>query len=187
MTLTTTARIVLLNGVGSSGKGSVAKALQKITAAPFLHVQMDAFIDMMPEGSWGRPDWLDFETLQMDGKPSVVIKTGPLGERVFRGMRHAVAAMAQAGNNLIVDDVLLGEEKAEYAMLLSGFDLIRVGVFAPLEVLEARERGRGDRLIGLARWQFDRVHRDMAYDLEIDTGSATPQQCAERIRQKFRL
>jgi hypothetical protein len=36
-------------------------------------------------------------------------------------MRHAIAAMAAQGNNLIVDDVLLGEEKAEYRELLAPF------------------------------------------------------------------
>ncbi|HEY7689498.1 MAG TPA: chloramphenicol phosphotransferase [Dongiaceae bacterium] len=185
--MVSTARIVLLNGVGSSGKGSIAKALQKIAAAPFLHLQMDAFIEMMPESGWGHPDWLSFETLQEDGKPSVAIKTGPLAERVFRGMRHAVAAMARQGNNLIVDDVLLGGEQAEYAALLWGHELIRVGVLAPLDVLEARERQRGDRMIGLARWQFGRVHQGMSYDLEVDSSRATPEQCAEQIRQKFRL
>ena len=45
-------------------------------------------------------------------------------------MRHAIAAMAGQGNNLIVDDVLLGQEKAEYAGLLSAFDVFVVGVFA---------------------------------------------------------
>jgi chloramphenicol 3-O phosphotransferase len=180
-------RIVLLNGVGSSGKGSIAKALQKITAAPFLHVQMDAFIDMMPDGSWGHPDWLDFETLDDHGKPSVAIKTGPLAARVFRGMRHAVAALARQGNNLIVDDVLLGEEKTNYVELLADFELIRIGVFAPLEVLEERERRRGDRMIGLARWQYDRVHNGMTYDLAVDTSRATAAACAEQIKQKFQL
>ncbi len=31
-------RILILNGVGSAGKGSVARALQAITAEPFLQV-----------------------------------------------------------------------------------------------------------------------------------------------------
>jgi len=44
-----TAKIVLLNGVGSAGKSSIAKALQAITVEPFLHVQMDAFLKMLPE------------------------------------------------------------------------------------------------------------------------------------------
>jgi chloramphenicol 3-O phosphotransferase len=179
------ATIILLNGVGSVGKSSIAKALQAITRAPFLHVEMDAFLNMMPERCWNHPDGLIFETVQQDGKPAVIIKSGPVAERTLRGMRHAVAAMAREGSNLIVDDVMLENEMAEYAALLAGFTLHVVGVFAPLDVLEARERERGDRLIGLARWQYDRVHRGKSYDLEIDTSTATAQDCAERIRQTF--
>jgi chloramphenicol 3-O phosphotransferase len=102
-------------------------------------------------------------------------------------MRHAVAAMAAQGNDLIVDEVLLDGKMAEYAALLAGFQLFVVGVFAPLEVLEDRERRRGDRMIGLARWQFDRVHAGMKYDLELDTSASTPLQCATAIKQAFRL
>ncbi|MET2832724.1 phosphotransferase-like protein [Mesorhizobium shangrilense] len=67
-------------------------------------------------------------------------------------MRHAIAAMAGQGNNLIVDDVLCHGEMPEYLELLADFDLHLIGVFAPLEVLEAREVQRADRLPGLARW-----------------------------------
>jgi chloramphenicol 3-O phosphotransferase len=62
-----------------------------------------------------------------------------------------------------------------------------VGVFAPLEILEARERQRGDRTVGLARWQYDRVHKGIAYDLEIDTATATAEECAALIRNRFQL
>jgi hypothetical protein len=65
--LNKTARIVLLNGVGSAGKGSIAKALQSITAERFLHVEMDAFLQMLPESSFGHPDGLTFETIYEDG------------------------------------------------------------------------------------------------------------------------
>lgn len=184
----TRSKIILLNGVGSAGKSSIAKTLQRIATAPFLHVAMDAFIDMMPERSFDHPDGLSFETVQQDGKPSVIIHTGPMAARVFRGMRRAIAALAAEGNNLIVDDVLLGEEeKGEYAELLAGFQFFKVGIFAPLEILEERERQRKDRLIGLARWQFDKVHRDMIYDLEVDSSTMTPLDCAELIKAKFKL
>jgi chloramphenicol 3-O phosphotransferase len=181
------ARIILLNGVGSVGKGSIAKALQTITIEPFLHVQMDAFFDMLPEAYQQHPDGFTFETIQVDGKPTVVIRGGPVGERAMRGMRHAIAAMAGQGNNLIVDDVLTGGQMTEYRTLLSSFELHAVGVFAPLDVLENRERDRGDRLIGLARWQYDRVHRGIRYDLEVDTSVASPMTCARLIKEKFGL
>lgn len=180
------AKIVLLNGVGSAGKSAIAKALQTITKEPFLHVAMDSFLEMLPEAYQDHPDGVAYETVYEDGKPLVVIRVGSVGERALRGMRHAIAAIADQGNNLIVDDVLMGDAAA-YSDLLSPFDLFTVGVFAPLDVLEARERERGDRLLGLARWQFDRVHTGMTYDLEVDTSTAAPMACAEQIKQAFRL
>ena len=176
------AQIILLNGVGSSGKSSIAKNLQKIASKPFLHIQMDEFCAMLPEVLQDHSDGFAFEETSENGKPLVVIRTGPVGEQALRGMRHAIAAMAAQGNNLIVDDVMLDNEREDYEALLSGFEIFFVGVFAPLEVLEARERERGDRLIGLARWQYGRVHRGKKYDLEIDSGSLSPLECAALIK-----
>lgn len=75
----------------------------------------------------------------------------------------------------------------EYRDLLRPFDLRLVGLFAPLDVLEARERARGDREIGLARWQYGRVHRGIIYDLKVDTTAAAPAECAHLIRDAFGL
>jgi chloramphenicol 3-O phosphotransferase len=180
--------VIFLNGVGSVGKSSVARALQTITAEPFLHVAMDAFIDMLPETMIGHPDGLVFETIEEQGKPSIVIRTGPVLERAMRGMRHAIAGMAAQGNNLVVDEVMIGRgRQQEYRALLSKFNMRTVGLFAPLDVLEARERMRGDRAIGLARWQYDRVHRDISYDLELDASTTTPLESARRICDAFGL
>lgn len=181
------ARIVILNGVGSAGKSSIAKALQGLTGDRFLHVRMDGFLEMMPEAGWGRPDWFAVETLEEDGLPAVDIRGGPLGERLMRGMRHAIAALAAQGNDMIVDEVMEAPVKRAYETLLAGFEPRFVGVLAPLDVLEARERARGDRMIGLARRQFPRIHKDIAYDLELDTTRATALECAERIKERFGL
>ncbi len=182
------AHVIVLNGVGSVGKSTTARALQAITAEPFLHVAMDAFLDMLPASMLGHPDGLVFETNRDQGRPSVAIRTGPVLDRAMRGMRHAVAAMAAQGNNLVVDDVMIGDGQGrEYRALLSRFHVRLVGLFAPLDMLEARERQRGDREIGLARWQYERVHRGRSYDLEIDMAAATPLESAQTIRDAFGL
>jgi len=181
-------QVIILNGIGSVGKSSTAKALQAITSKPFLHVAMDAFLDMLPEKMLAHPDGLMFEAAQDGGKPIIAIRSGPILERAMRGMRHAVATMAEQGNNLIIDEVMIGAGATqEYRALLRSFDLHLVGLFAPLDVLEARERARGDREVGLARWQYGRVHRDIAYDLEVDTAAAAPAECARLIRDAFGL
>jgi len=182
------AQIVILNGVGSVGKSSTAKALQAITSKPFLHVAMDAFLDMLPEAMLSHPEGLMFEASRDNGKPIITVRSGPILERVMRGRRHAIAALADQGNNLIVDEVMIGPQKAqEYRKLLQCHDLYVVGLIAPLDVLEERERARGDREIGLARGQYDLVHRDMVYDLEVDTAASTPAQCGRTICNGLRL
>jgi len=181
------ARIVILNGVGSAGKSSIAKALQAIAADFYLHVPMDAFVEMLPASSFDTPDGLIFRQLDDNGRPSIEIESGPLAARAFRGMRHAIAAMADQGNNMIIDDVMLAGDMAEYETLLARHDVCRVGVFASLATLEAREQARGDRMIGLARWQYDRVHAGNSYDLEIHTDNLSPEDCAQLIKQHFNL
>lgn len=180
--------VIILNGVGSVGKSSTARALQAITTRPFLYVAMDTFLEMLPSSMLDHPDGLLFERGQRDGLPVIAIKTGAVLQRTMRGMRHAVAAMAAEGNNLIVDEVMLEAGLVqEYRDLLRHSDLRMVGLFAPLDVLEARERARGDREIGLARWQYGRVHRGIVYDLEVDTVAAAPAECARLIRDSFGL
>lgn len=181
-------QVIILNGVGSVGKTSTARAVQALAATPLLHVQMDAFLDMLPQAMSGHPDGMVFESFEEDGAPCVAIRTGPVADRALGGMRHAIAALAAQGNHLIVDDVMIGQgEAAEYRELLSAHDLHMVGLFAPLRILEDRERRRGDRQPGLARWQFKRVHRDVAYDLEIDTTELTPEDVARKICMAFGL
>jgi chloramphenicol 3-O phosphotransferase len=183
-----TARIVLLNGVSSVGKGSVAKALQRIASRPMLHLQMDAFLEMLPAAMFGAPEGYVFETSEQDGKPVTAVIGGPVLETAMRGMRGAVAALAEAGADVIVDEVLWDPEAlADYRRRLAPNQFHTVGLTAPLEVIEHRERQRGDRDLGLARWQYDKVHAGMTYDLTLDASEATPEELAAQIKQAFGL
>ncbi|MGE0502323.1 MAG: chloramphenicol phosphotransferase CPT family protein [Rhizobiaceae bacterium] len=178
----------MLNGVGSAGKSSIARELQAIATVPLLHVSMDAFLDTLPEPLRDDPGGFAYETTVDAGKPSVAVAVGPLGERLLAGMHRAVAALAMAGNGLIYDTVLTRPaDKADLRDALSSLAVSWVGVIAPLDVLEEREARRGDRLAGLARWQFERVHDGMSYDLKVDTGKSSALECAENIRLRLRL
>jgi chloramphenicol 3-O phosphotransferase len=181
-------RVVLLNGVSSVGKGSVAKALQRIASRPTLHVQMDAFLEMMPPGAFGAPEGYTFETRHEGGKPVTAITSGPILALAMKSLRASVAAMADAGADLVVDEVIWDPaDLADYRRRLAVHDLHVVGLFAPLEVIERRERARGDRTLGLASWQYDKVHAGMAYDLELDTSVASPEALAGLIKEAFGL
>ena len=174
--------IIVLNGIGSVGKSSTAKALQRIASDHFLHVQGDVFLEMLSPKMWGHKDGIMFTQRESRGRKSVEIMMGAEVERLMNGMRASVAALANTGNNCIVDDVMLthADQESYLAAQMQG-PLYFVGLHAPLDVLERRERDRGDRLEGLARWQRDRVHKGIRYDFEIDTSENSPDECALAI------
>ena len=41
-------QVIFLNGISSSGKTSIAKAIQYLAQIPFLHIGVDTLIEMMP-------------------------------------------------------------------------------------------------------------------------------------------
>lgn len=165
--------IILLNGTSSAGKTTLAKALQGIMDAPYLHAPIDSFKDMMPEAEiFGEPGSSQWQ---------------PLFDRMLSGFHHSLAALAGAGNNLIVDHLFVQRaEPQKWLMecldLLSPFTVYFIGVHCRLEELRRREQARGDRGEGLAEWQLSRVHRHGVYDLEVDTLALSATQCALKIK-----
>lgn len=163
-------QIIFLNGTSSSGKTVIANALQDELPGPYMHVSIDAFFNFYPER------YLD----PRNKEEAVVLAT--LALRVVSGFHKCVAALAEAGNDIIVDHVLqedgwLRECVESWAEL----DVLFVGVKCPLDVAEQREKARGDRDVGTARYQFERVHSHGLYDIEVDTSLLNVDECVSKI------
>jgi chloramphenicol 3-O phosphotransferase len=171
------ATVILLNGPGSAGKSTTARALQAALPRPFLHVPMDAFLEMLPEPLQNHPDGIAYHP----GPDGTAVTVGPVAERLLAGMRGAVLALADAGNDLILDDVLDAAGVADVRHLLQGHRVLVVGLTAPLDELERREAARGDRLTGLSRDQLRWVETGAGCNLVLDTSRATPSALALRI------
>lgn len=182
------ATVIILNGTSSAGKSSLAQALQQAAERNLLHVQMDAFLSMQPPRLNNHPDAFVFRPVEGADPPEIAIETGAFCQQLLDGMRRSVRALADAGLDLIVDDVWLqGNEQETYKALFREHTVYFVGVYASLEACEARERARGDRDLGQARWQHSRVHVNARYDLEIDTTETSPENAAKTIAERFAL
>ncbi len=165
--------IIFLNGTSSSGKTSIAKELQQILEEPYLLVSVDNFISMLPQ------KYLKGEDQKTLGKSIL---------KIISGMHHSIPALALSGNNIIVDHVL--QEKQwlnECVNVLSDFQVLFVGVHCPLEELELREHNRGNRKKGMARIQFDLVHSQNIYDMEVNTFKNNPLECAQQIKEVLKV
>ncbi|MFD4544170.1 chloramphenicol phosphotransferase CPT family protein [Streptomyces bauhiniae] len=161
----TPGRIIFLNGTSSSGKSSIARELLGLLDGVYSHLSVDAFNAMRAQRELS-PEEFDAAL-----------------RRTRLGFHRSVAAMAEVGNDLVVDHVLSEPWRlTDCLTVLRPEDVLFVGVHCPLWELERRERARGDREAGLAALQYDLVHAHGDYDLECDTGTASPRACAERIR-----
>ena len=106
----------------------------------------------------------------------------PGAEVVMGGMRRAVRALADSGNDVVVDDILI--ERAwldDWATVLDGVRAWLVGVRCPAAVVRERMRLRGDGIAGDGLGQLALVHSHGDYDVEVDTSLASPDRCAQRI------
>jgi len=166
-----TTTIILLNGISSAGKTSISQVLQRTLNEPYLQVSIDALEDMLPNRfqNGGHFAWEE------------------LFPKLLAGFHRSIAALADAGVNVIVDHVMVYREGwastlADCVAVLEPFAVYFVGVRCSLEEAMRREQARGGRFIGTAERQFPRVHRHNLYDVEVDTTRTSPEVCAEQIR-----
>jgi len=157
---------------------------------PYLHTGIDQFlIERLPKRLIVYSDgihpataegWL---TIFRDEALSDV-RIGPLGYRWIAGMYHAIAVLAKEGLNVIVDDVIYDQRVLKIAVqALPAQQVFFVGIRCPLEVAERREQARGRRAKGGAKTFFNLVHVHGIYDLEVDTASHSPMECAMQIKR----
>jgi chloramphenicol 3-O phosphotransferase len=189
-----TGSVIVLNGPSSSGKTTLARALQRRFAADgtcwFVYAMDDYFAKVPPE-------WVTAgKHIGAYAEQGVVLETvdgafrmrlGPIGRQVLAAWRGAVGSAVRAGLNVIADDVILAKEEWNaWQVELDGLDTHWVRVHIALDILEARELARGDRIPGHARAQYEDSYRYATYDAEVDTGKLDPERAADAVIRAWR-
>ena len=181
-----TGRIVILNGAPRSGKSSIAKAMQESLPGHWINLGVDAQNRSLPEALM----------------PGIGLRPGgerpelePVVVRLYLALYEAIAAHARQGFDVVADlghhdfySTPLGILPA-CARLLAGHDVLFVGVHCPIGEIMARRNADpqgGFYAAGagvpepVRRWQ-EAVHVPGIYDLVVDTGSMSPEQCVAAI------
>ncbi|GEM_PF-571434 len=171
--------VVYLNGIACSGKSTLARGLQASWPEPFLHIGLDFLSAAMPSRFLGDgPDAeLGARWLRDDEGRLLRVEAGPFGVRLLQGIPRLAAALARAGNHVIVDDVLLYPWRiADVAKALTGVPTHLVEVRCDLAIAIARGQQRdGVSEVGKIATYYDATYAHDAYDLRIDTGRDTPE------------
>lgn len=162
-------QIILLNGPTCSGKTSISQIIQNKLETPYLLLQLDTFVNMLP-ARYTSQSYLADRSVR------------------FTQMRHVfhktIANLTTNGSKVIVDTVQ-GEASwlDEWINNFGSFKVMFVGVFAQSSDLIAREakRSRHDDIPGTAELQFHTVHLNNVYDVRLDTSSRSIEDCADEV------
>ena len=164
-------RIIFLNGVTSSGKTSIVEALQARKDVFFYVVANDLFQEMVGE-EYLRENYWKY-----------------LGEVIIM-MYHTAKLFSDMGKNVLIDGVLVEREGVapHYEQLLgilrdNPLDIVEV--YCPLEICRQRNIARGDRYETQSEEQAELMAKDIRYSLRVDTGSHSPEECAEQIMREL--
>ena len=164
-------RIIFLNGVTSSGKTSIVEALQARKDVFFYVVANDLFQEMVGE-EYLRENYWKY-----------------LGDVIIM-MYHTAKLFSDMGKNVLIDGVLVEREGVapHYEQLLgilrdNPLDIVEV--YCPLEICRQRNIARGDRYETQSEEQAELMAKDIRYSLRVDTGSHSPEECAEQIMREL--
>jgi len=188
MPITPPGRIVILNGAPRAGKSSIVTAMQASLDGVWINLGVDAYAHATPAQLF----------------PGIGLRPGgerpdlePLLPLLYAALYESIAAHSQLGLNVVAD---FGHHDAysqplnilpDCARRLAGLPVLFVGIHCPLEVIMARRAAgpEGSYVRGTAedpvpapvrRWQ-EAVHRLGIYDLELNTGTLSPENCVAAI------
>lgn len=171
-------QVIVLNGGSSSGKSSIARALQDVLPGLWLTFGTDVLAEALP----GRgDDPRSGLVLEPDGAVTVKPQFRAVEELWYQGL----AVMASHGAFLILDEVFLagGTGQQRLRGLLGDLDVLWAGVHCDPLVAASREAARQDRVRGMAMAQAVAVHAGVVYDVEVDTTICSAIACARRIAE----
>lgn len=180
-------QVIFLNGPTSSGKTTLAKALQNRLETPFLYISLDQIIEMMPAkvNQWiDDPNLVGFGSrhrIDVDGSPLSELIIGPFAARMRASFVSICSLLLGNDYSLIIDDIFFQAQDIEkWERGLQNINVLWVYLASPLEVLEEREKIRGNPR-GCARYQYLHAFQKDIYDIVIDTSSTTLEECVDLI------
>ncbi|MGY4759574.1 chloramphenicol phosphotransferase CPT family protein [Paenibacillus caseinilyticus] len=166
--------IIFLNGTSSSGKTSISTELLNQNEISFYHLSIDDFFNGL---FYDYIDFINTKYAEDEQGPTHIII-----EPLITLFYSTIKFMSVMGTNIIVDTVNDTDDRFNtFLALLMDHPVLLVGVTCSKEELIRREKLREDRQSGLAISQYDIVYRLNEYDIELNTETLRPNECANLI------
>lgn len=135
--------VLWLNGTSSSGKTTVGKLVQRLSANHFFYISHDIVNEMNDKTR------LDLDFITFESENAIILA-------------HMAKMLSDLGYSVIVDSVFLNNPEVQHkdiiyrtAEILKDSPVFLIKVICPADELSIRERQRGDRHIGQAIAQLN--------------------------------
>ena len=163
-------RIIILNGVSSSGKTTLAKVIQDLAPTPVYKLDIDNFILMSPE------KFNDYEHNDFSVQYAFASK-----------FFHVVKLFSDMGFDLVVSNMFFKDTDTlkEFRVLLKDSPVLVVNITCPAEELKRRETLRGDRKPGSAQSQLQLLETRFDNCIRVNNFENTNEECAKMIIKTF--
>ena len=161
-------QIFLLNGSSSSGKSTLAKALQALLEEKrnerYEIISIDDFLKMTTEDVIYEDDVFEI--------------SGSLCKKVMQ--------VFNGNQGVIIDHVITSERIFDQLKeTVSPNRLWMVNVTCPLDIIRKREQERKDRCLGSAEASYTYLFPKVGYDLTVDTHFMSISECANKILEEI--
>lgn len=164
--------IIYLNGVTSTGKTSIARAIQELADQNYYYLSHDIFQSLISRKHLQTDYWLY------------------LSEAIICEYKTA-KLLSESGINVIIDGMILDKEefvayhdKSHYDILKEIFyksNIYMIEVFCPLEECKQRNIIRCDRYENQSQEQSMVMVKNVEYDYKVETHIYTAKECASSI------
>lgn len=111
--------VIYLGGPSSSGKSTLAKALQEDFDDPFLHIGIDKMIGLMPAklNDWNggsAPEGFSWTTsVDKEGHTIREIQAGSFAQQICESLIDVVVTLVRGEHFVVIDDVPLKQQHVD--------------------------------------------------------------------------
>ncbi|QSX04661.1 AAA family ATPase [Sedimentibacter sp. zth1] len=157
-------KIILLNGASSSGKSTIAKALQAyikdVKHEEYSVISIDDFLKMTIDEAIDEDDVFEISLKLCDKS----------------------IEMLAINQGVIIDHVITSKRIFNQLIeTLKSYKVYLIHITCPLKELIRREDERRNRCIGSAEASYQYLFPKDGYDLTLDTFKLTPKECSSKI------
>ncbi len=191
------AQLLFINGTSSTGKTTLARKLQALWPTPMIYLGLDSWITtVLAEKYWEQAVNLDQIKDDLSVKqgthfllPNTVdnltpwpkIASGSVSDQAVAILHDTALAFLNKGSSVVLDGVFLSPTwRDDFLLKTAHCSRCLIQMIAPDTVLKARERQRGDRMKDVFRSLNLIIHQGLDYDLSLDSGILSEQQCVEK-------